>query len=217
MRLRFRRLRVLALLVLAPLALAAPVGGPQDFAALSVRADGPEELDLATGVTTLPQGGEIVYRAEDVRLTGSFIRYLEGDFIEVRDAVVQGAFGTLEAPELRFEVGPQRLRAAQGATFVGNALELGADTIELDLQGDTAVLSGGVTSTAPELSGAQALVDMAAPQALLVGPYTYRDGPVALRGGVGELLALRWDAAGALSAETQVPAALRARFADRLP
>jgi len=196
---------------------AALVGTDADFAALTVRPNGPEELDLATGVTTLPEGGEIVYRAEDVALTGSFIRFLEGDFIEVEEAVVVGAFGTLKAPELRFEVAAQTLRAAQGATFSGEALALGADTITLNLQTDLAVLEGGVSSRTPDLSGARALIDLAAQQAVLVGPYTFADGPVTLRGDAGKLLALSWDAAGALSAETQVPAALRARFAKLLP
>ena len=188
----------------------------QDFAALSVRPNGPEEFDLATGITTLPEGGEVLYRAQDVRLIGNYIRFIEGDFIEVRGATVTGAFGVIEAPELRFEVEPQRL-IARDATFVGEAVELSAATAELELKEDVAVLSGGVTSTEPQLSGERALIDLTEQQALLIGPYTFEDGPVALRGDAGELLALRWDAAGALTAETQIPAVLKMRFADRLP
>ena len=188
----------------------------QDFAALSVRPNGPEEFDLATGITTLPEGGEISYRAQDVTLVGDYIRFLEGDFIEVRGATVTGTFGVLEAPELRFEVEPQRL-LARDATFVGEAVELSAATAELELKEDVAVLSGGVTSTEPLLSSERALVDLTGQQALLVGPYTFEDGPVALRGDAGKLLALRWDAAGALRAETQIPPVLKMRFADRLP
>jgi hypothetical protein len=210
------RLLPVALLIFS-FASASPVGTDADFAALTVRPNGPEELDLATGVTTLPEGGEIVYRTENVTLTGSFIRFLEGDFIEVEEAVVAGAFGTLKAPELRFEVAAQTLRAAQGATYSGEELELMADTITLNVEADLAVLDGGVSSHSPDLSGARALIDLAAHQAMLVGPYTFADGPVTLRGDAGELLALRWDAAGALSAQTEVPAALRARFAEQLP
>ncbi len=217
MSLRRSFLPLLLLTLSVDVAWAAPVGTPQDFAALTVRPSGPEELDLTTGVTTLPQGGEISYREEGVTLVGSFIRYLEGDFIEVETAVVRGEFGMLEAPSLRFEFASQRLRAARGATFVGEALKLGANTTEIDLKGDVAVLSGGVTSTDPELSGEGALVDLTGQQALLVGPYRYQDGPFVLRGDKGALLALRWDAAGVLSAETVVPAALQARFAPYLP
>ncbi len=188
----------------------------QDFAALSVRPDGPEELDLATGITTLPEGGEILYRAQGVRLVGGYIRFLEGDFIEVQEATVTGEFGVLEAPELRFEVVPQRL-LARSATFVSEAVELSADTAELELTQNIAVLSGNVTSTDPELTGARALVDLTGQQALLIGPYAFSDGPVALRGDEGKLLALRWDASGALSAETQIPPVLKMRFADLLP
>ena len=193
------------------------VGSPQDFAALNIVPSGPEELDLTTGVTTLPQGGEIGYRAENVTLQGNFIRYLEGDFVEVRGATVTGDFGHLRAPQLRFDVGAQTLQAEGGATFAGEALELTAATLSLDLESDTAVLEGDVTSETPELTAQRVLVDLTGSQGLLVGPYTYQNGPVGLKGAAGKLLALSWDASGALSADSQVPAALQTRFAPYLP
>ena len=192
------------------------VGSPQDFAALTIRPSGPEELDLTTGVTTLPQGGEIGYRAENVTLKGNFIRYLEGDFVEVRGATVMGDFGHLRAPQLRFDVGAQTLEAKGGATFSGEALELTAATLLLDLESDTAVLEGDVTSETPELTAQRVLVDLTGSQGLLVGPYTYQNGPIGLKGGADKLLALSWDVSGALSADSQVPAALQARFAAYL-
>ena len=190
---------------------------PEDFAALSIRPDGPEELDLTTGVTTLPQGGEIVYRDEGVALEGSFIRYLEGDFIEVEGATVAGDFGTLRAPRLRFDVNAQTLQAEGGAVFSGEALELSTDVLSLSLRDDVAVLEGNVTNRDPELSSERALIDLAQPQGLLVGPYSYQNGPVGLTGAAGNLLALSWDTSGALSANSQVPAALQTRFAAYLP
>ncbi len=193
------------------------VGDTQDFAALTIRPDGPEELDLTTGVTTLPRGGEIVYRNEGVTLRGSFIRYLEGDFIEVEEASVKGDFGTMRAPRLRFDVAAQTLAAEGGAAFSGDALELSADTLSLNLGDDVAVLVGNVKSTDPEFSSQSAFVDLAQPQGLLVGPYSYQDGPIGLTGVAGKLLALSWDDAGALSADSQVSQALQTRFAAYLP
>ncbi len=213
--------RLLLAISLLPLAYATPannqVGSPQDFAALTIRPNGPEELDLTTGVTTLPQGGEIVYRKEQVTLKGSFIRYLEGDFIEVEGASVTGTFGSLRAPRLRFEVEAQTLQAQGGATFSGKALGLTADKLSLSLKDDVAVLEGNVTSKNPELSSERALVDLKNPQGLLIGPYTYQDGPVGLTGAADKPLALSWDASGALSADSQVPALLQTRFAAYLP
>ena len=116
-----RRFFLTLSLALPGLTHAAPVGDSQDFAALPIRPAGPEELDLETGVTTLPEGGEIVYRQEGVTLRGSFIRYLEGDFIEVQTAVVEGEFGLLTAPQLCFDVAAQTLQAEDGATFEGEA------------------------------------------------------------------------------------------------
>ena len=206
------------LLISVCTALAQPqVGSPQDFAALTVRPNGPEELDLTTGVTTLPQGGEVSYRKEGVALKGTFIRYLEGDFIEVEGAVVTGNFGTLAAPRLRFEVAAQTLKAQGGAAFSGEALELSADTLALDLGDEVALLAGNVSSKTPELSAQRAVIDLKNPQALLVGPYRYQDGPIGLTGAAGKLLALSWDVEGALSASSQVPAALQTRFAAYLP
>lgn len=200
-----------------PLAAAAPVGNPADFAALTIRPNGPEELDLTTGVTTLPQGGTVAYKAEGVTLSGTFIRYLEGQFIEVEEATVQGTFGTLTAPSLRFDVAAQRLEAAQGAHFEGEALRLGADKLSLNLTDDVATLSGNVSSQNPELTSQTALVDTTGSQALLLGPYSFQNGPVSLTGDAGKRLALRWDDAGDVSAETRVPPEVQQRFAAYLP
>ena len=212
-----RRIFVALLLVLSGLAYAAPVGDSQDFAALTIRPNGPEQLDLETGVTTLPEGGEIVYRQEKVTLRGSFIRYLEGDFIEVETAVVEGEFGTLEAPQLRFDVAAQTLQADSGATFTGEALSMSADALTLNLADDTADLIGNVQSSDPELVSSRALVDLTGSAGVLVGPYEYQEGPVGLSGAEGKLLSLSWDDVGAVSAETELPAALQERFAGRLP
>lgn len=212
-----RRILFALFLLLPGLTHAAPVGNQQDFAALTIRPNGPEQLDLETGVTTLPEGGEISYRQEGVTLRGLFIRYLEGSFVEVEEAVVEGEFGTLTAPQLRFDVAAQTLQADSGATFTGEALSMSADTLSLNLQDDTAELTGNVQSTDPELMGARALVDLTGNAGVLVGPYEYQEGPVALSGAAGEPLALSWDDAGAVSAETELPAALQERFAGRLP
>lgn len=212
-----RRIFVALLLVLSGLAYAAPVGDPQDFAALTIRPNGPEQLDLETGVTTLPEGGEIVYRQESVTLRGSFIRYLEGSFVEVEEAIVEGEFGTLTAPQLRFDVAAQTLVAESGATFAGEALSLSADALTLNLADDTAELTGNVQSSDPELVSARALVDLTGSAGVLVGPYEYQEGPVGLSGAEGKLLSLSWDDVGAVSAETELPAALQERFAGRLP
>jgi hypothetical protein len=199
-----------------PLAGAAPVGNPADFAALTIRPNGPEELDLATGVTTLPEGGTVSYKDEGVTLSGTFIRYLEGEFIEIEGATVEGVFGSLSAPQLRFVVASQRLEAVAGARFKGEALELEAKTITLHLEDDIAVLAGGVLSREPDLTSERAVVDTAANQALLIGPYRFQNGPVTLRGEAGKQLALTWDEAGAVSAGTAIAPDVQSRFAPYL-
>lgn len=212
-----RRFLVVALLSGMASAWAAPVGNPADFAALTIRPNGSEELDLTTGVTTLPQGGTVSYRDEGVTLSGSFVRYLESQFIEIRDATVEGVFGTLGAPTLRFDVATQRLEAVQGATFKGPALALGAETITLHLGDDVAVLEGGVQGQEPNLTGQTVLVDTTGRLALLVGPYAFQNGPVTLKGGAGEKLVLLWDDKGDVSAQTTLTPEVQARFSSYLP
>ncbi len=199
------------------LAGAAPVGSPADFAALTIRPKGSEAFDLATGITTLAEGGTVSYKDEGVTLEGGSIRYKEGDFIEVEEASVMGSFGTLRAPAIRFDVASQTLRATEGVAFTGDALELSADTIELNLNDDVAVLQGRVSSTSPELTSETVLADTQGAQAVLVGPYTYQSGPVVLRGNVGKTLALIWNKAGEVSASSTLSPDVQERFAAYLP
>lgn len=204
---------VSALLLMA----AAPVGSPADFAALTIRPQGSEAFDLATGITTLPEGGTVAYKDEGVTLEGEFIRYREGEFIEIEKASVTGAFGTLSSPALRFDVATQLLTASAGAAFEGPALKLEADIVKLTLNDDIAVLKGNVTSQSPELASEQVLVDTTGQQALLIGPYAFHNGPVVLRGNAGKTLALTWDDKGNTSAETSLPPTVQERFAAHLP
>lgn len=216
----FRRLWGVPLAVLAPVLLlmaAAPLGSPADFAALTIRPNGSEAFDLATGITTLNEGGTVAYRDEGVTLEGSFIRYREGEFIEIERASVTGAFGALRAPALRFDVPTQLLTASKGAAFDGPALTLEADTVELNLNDDIAVLEGSVTSRTPDLESAQVLVDTLGQRAVLVGPYTFNNGPVVLRGNAGKTLALTWNDGGDVSAETTLSPEVQERFAAYLP
>ena len=213
-----RRFSCLTLLLATSCAFAAaPVGNPADFAALTIRPNGSEAFDLATGVTTLPEGGTIGYKNENVTLAGAVIRYAEGDFIEIEKATVEGTFGALKAPALRFDVASQQLTASSGATFEGPALALSAATVELNLNDDIAVLKGKVSSRDPDLTSSTALVDTRGRHALLVGPYEFHNGPVVLRGDAGEQLALSWSEQGDVSASTKIAPEVQARFASYLP
>lgn len=198
--------------------MAVPIGTAADFAALKIEPRGGEELDATTGVVTLPQGGTVQYKDEDVKVDAGKLRYLDGKFIEAKDATVSGAFGTITAPALRFDVAAQALKATRGATFkaASEGLMLAADAITVDLKEDTAYLAGNVSSSDPELKAEGAAVDLRQPWALLKAPYTFKNGPLSLSGEGGKTLALVWSAQGDVEAQTKPSAALAARLGGLL-
>ena len=132
-----------------PLAGAAPVGNPADFAALTIRPNGPEELDLATGVTTLPEGGTVSYKDEGVTLSGTFIRYLEGEFIEIEGATVEGVFGSLAPPNFASWSLRSVSRRSPVHGLKGKRSELEAKTITLHLRTTSPFWRAGCSAGSP--------------------------------------------------------------------
>lgn len=168
-------------------------GLASEFAALSVTPYGQQNFDLATNTTTLPQGGRVIDQASDVVLSGEFVRYREGVFIELRDALVEGAFGNLAAPDIELDIAAQTLHARGEVHYQGEELVIQALSVIFLLEPDVAIVRGEVLGNSPRLEGASLIIDTEAQQALLIGPYTYQDGPFTLSGNSNEdLLWVRW-------------------------
>ena len=188
------------------------------FAALQITPYGDQTVDLATGVTTLSQGGEIVDAENGVTLSGSLVTYKEGDYVEVTDGEVTGDFGSLAAPTVRLDTGEQTLNAIGGVTFEGEGLVLRSDTLTLHLADEVAVAAGGLTSETPALQAAALLVDLQQNAALVVGPYRYENGPLTLQSETKDFLSLTWGADETnFEASTTVDSALQARLEPYLP
>ena len=199
---------------LTPLALAQTT----PFAALQITPYGDQTVDLATGVTTLSQGGEIVDTESGVTLSGSLVTYKEGDYVEVTDGEVTGDFGSLAAPTVRLDANAQTLEATGGVTFEGEGLALRSDTLTLYLEPDIAVAAGSLMSETPALQAATLLVDLQQNAALVVGPYRYENGPLTLQSEVEELLSLTWGASETdFKASTTVDPALYTHLEPYLP
>ena len=191
------------------------------FAALEITPYGDEVFDLATNITLLSEGGEVVDRESGTVLTGERVRFREGDFVEVEGARVSGDFGVLEAPELYFDLTTQTLTASGGVLFEGAALTLSGERLTLYLEPDIAVAVGGVVGERPALEAGSLLVDLAQNLALLRGPYRYAEGPVTLSGSAeSDRLSLGWrEEAGetVFEVQTEVDGALLARLEPYLP
>ena len=200
--------------LLVPLALAQTT----PFAALQITPYGDQTVDLATGVTTLPQGGEIVDQESGVTLSGSLVTYKEGDYVEVTDAEVAGEFGSLTAPTVRLDTNAQTLEATGGVGFEGEGLALRSHTLVLYLEPDIAVAAGGLVSETPALEAAALLVDLQQNAALVVGPYRYENGPLTLQSEAKDFLSLTWGAEETdFEASSTVDPALYTRLEPYLP
>lgn len=168
-------------------------GLANEFAALSVTPYGQQNFDLATNTTTLPQGGQVIDQNSNVVLSGEFVRYQEGVFVELEDALVEGAFGNLVAPDIELDIDAQTLHARGEVHYQGEELIIQALSVIFLLEPDVAIVRGDVFGNSPRLEGASLIIDTEAQQAILIGPYTYQDGPFTLSGESDEdLLWVRW-------------------------
>ncbi len=152
----------------------------ESFAKLTVTPSGEQHFDIASGVITLPQGGEIVDAERGIRVESAFIRYLEGAYIEAAGAVAEGKFGRLEAETLYLDLATNELRASGGLELENGGLLLRADELSLFLDANIARLSGRVSSTLPAFETDALIINLTSDSALLVAPYRFQSGPLTL-------------------------------------
>jgi hypothetical protein len=148
----------------------------QGFAALTVNPRGEQQFDLSTGITTLPEGGEIVDSERGLTLAATFISYKENEFIEAKGGTSEGFFGLLEAPELRLEYASNTIIATGGISLSKDGLALSADNLTLDMGSSIAVLSGDIKNTEPAFEAAAIVMKVGAGYALLASPFNYVSG-----------------------------------------
>lgn len=193
----------------------------QPFAALQVTPYGAQQYDLATGITTLPDGGQIIDQEVGAVLTGSFVRYLEADFIEIRDAAITLGSGSVTADEARLDLATLVLEARGQVIFQYADMTLAAERLTAHLTPEVVVVTGDVVSEDPLLRTDALLLRLPARQALLVGPYTYRSGPLTLNAQTpDDFLTLRWEEEGdetVVDATTELDPELMTHLEPYLP
>lgn len=187
------------------------------YAALVITPYGEQIFDLATGVTTLPQGGEVIDRDGKVVLAGQQLRYRQGVFVEALSARVEAEAFVLIAENIYLDVPAQRLDAEGEVSFESPELGLMAERLSIDLVREQAVLNEVVSTREPLLAAATLVVVSDLSAALLVGPYRYQDGPLTLSSSeAGDLLELRWvagEAGFSFTVTTEISEELLARYA----
>ncbi|MFA5550962.1 MAG: hypothetical protein WDA03_05020 [Trueperaceae bacterium] len=188
----------------------------QPFASLTVSPAGRQLFDIATGVTTMPDGGVITDQSTGVELSATHIEYLAGAFVEARGARVNGDFGVVTAQSLRLDLQSGVLNASGGLSLARGALTIGAGSLAYYANRQVAVFGGGVVATGPTFEADRLYLDAVTGDVLLVGNYSFSDSLFTMtspeEGGRLELRMVLRDGEPSYDAATEVRPELLERF-----
>lgn len=188
------------------------------FAGFEVKPRGNSELDVGTGIYTLPSGGTITDNKSGLVLEARYIQYKDGEFIRAQGATLKSKEGDFSATSLEYQQKPDTLRM-NGVRFSSRQLKGITAQQGLLLKEDVLVLKGEVRSSDPVLEASTLVVDTTKDQALVLGVFTFRDGATTLRGNRPDSTLLLSFANGKVRANTRVPVDILNRlrpYADRL-
>ncbi len=172
----FRRLFILIYV----LTFATVTAHAQSFANFTVIPTGDQIYDLATSTTDLPQGGSIIDQTNKLNLSANTMKYQEGVFINATGAYLEGEFGSLTTPNLRFDLANQLLSTDTLELSYRN-LVVTATTMSLYTRPSIARLEGNVISTNPSFEASGLVINLKTGFAFLLSPFEYQNGPLALR------------------------------------
>jgi len=179
------------------------------FAAFTVEPAGDQVVDLATGVTTLPDGGRLVDAERGLSLEAAYIEYKEGTFVRAKKARLLREDVTFKAGELYLDVPHEVVDLKEGVVFSAPFIQgLTAPEGRLYLKDEVAVLWGGVKSAKPAFQAEKMVAEIRESRVLLLGAFSYHDPKlgITLRGkGKEAKLLLRFLEDGEVEASSQVP------------
>lgn len=188
------------------------------FAGFEVKPRGNSELDVGTGIYTLPSGGTITDNKSGLVLEARYIQYKDGEFIRAQGANLKTKEGDFSASSLEYLQKPDTLRMT-GVRFSSKEFQALTAQQGLLLKEDILVLKGQVRSSKPALEASTLVVDTARMQALVLGNFTFRDGATILRGNRPDSTLLLSFTGDKLRASTRVQADIFNRlhpYADKL-
>ncbi len=163
----------------------------QSFASFFVEPNSTEEFDVITGVSELPDGGKVVDQDSGVTIVGDYVRYKEGEFIEVVEATVDGGFGTMIAPDITVDLVHNTLSAYGEVELTTTNLSINTTDLYIYLDPSIIIAQNEVVSLDPPFESSGAVLDSGVQQGFLLPSYTYQDGLFLLRS-KSEKLQLRW-------------------------
>jgi hypothetical protein len=192
----------------------------QVFSGLAVVAFGEQEVDIVTGITTLPEGGQIIDREHGVTLTAESMRYREGEFVQAQGVEVAGRFGNATSDFVEVDLVAGTVDATGNLRFEREDLRLIAGSLHYDVEEAVVRFGGPVTGEGVGLEAAAIVLDADSGELLLVGPYRYQDELFELSSErEGALLSLTpaEDGSGRLVASSRVESGLLERLGPYLP
>lgn len=193
-------------------------GGAVNFGGLNVTPRGPQNLNLQTGATDLPQGGTATDSRTGLKLTAARLGLQPGERLTAGEATVttrQG--GTLRARNVTYDLKGGTVTASGDVTYTDARIRgLRATRLVLHVRTGFVSALGGVQAQTPPLSAAALAFDASTAQAVLRGPYRLAGGaPLAAAGAQARLL-LVFGGQRVLRATPTPDAATVARFAPYL-
>lgn len=194
------------------------VASASRFAGFEVRPKGNSELDVGTGIYTLPTGGTITDNKSGLVLEARYIQYKDGEFIRAQGATLKAREGEFSANSLEYLQKPDTLRMS-GVRFSSKEFKALSAQQGLLLKEEVLVLKGEVRSSDPALEASTLIVDTSKDQALVLGAFTFRDGATTLRGNRPDSTLLLTFGSGKVRANTRVPVEVLNRlrpYADKL-
>lgn len=184
------------------------------FGGLTVTPRGPQNLNLETGLTDLPQGGRATDARGQLTLDAQRMQFKPGAYLLASGATLttrQG--GTLRAAQVRYDLAAGTVTATGDLTYSDGRLNtLRADTVTVHVKTGFVVASGGVTAANPKLSGGRLIFDPATMQAVLTGPYRAQQGTLNASGAAGGRLLMVFSANRVVRSSTEPDADSLARF-----
>jgi lipopolysaccharide assembly outer membrane protein LptD (OstA) len=201
--------RLVPALLLASAALAA------NFANFNIQPTGSQNLDLASGVTTLPQGGRVSDTSAGFSVTAKWIQYKDGVFLSARQALVTTQDGgKVRADLVNYQVATKLMRASGHLLYSDRrVVHLTAARATYNTATQIVVVTGSVRAQQPALSATELMVDYLKKQALLVGRYRYAyQGTSLSNNAPSGVLLLQWSPSGAVQVTTEPSAAQLAPY-----
>ncbi|WP_291432590.1 hypothetical protein [Deinococcus sp.] len=155
-------------------------GGTQavTFGGLNVTPRGPQNLNLETGATDLPQGGTATDSRGGVKLTAARMQLQPGQQLSAQGAAIttrQG--GTLKAAQVTYDLRAGTVTATGNVTYNdARFTALTAPSMTLNVKTGFVTARGGVKASKPAMTGAALAFDPSTMQAMLSGPYRVNQG-----------------------------------------